>query len=101
MGFNIYDKDIPGFLDAKLAHAIREISDTYGDKVYIKPKSLLKFGRTLNADANQKTTVMTLPGATQYDETYLSSNLITLVFVTLQGPGNKILAKYVKICKEL
>lgn len=60
-------------------HAIREIYDSFGDVVKIKPKSLLKFGRTENADDGAKTTVMELPGATQRHETYISDNLIDTI----------------------
>lgn len=48
-----------------LFHAQQEIKSTYGDDIIIKPKSLLKFGRTNNVDAGVPTTVMTLAGAAQ------------------------------------
>ena len=32
-------------------HAYEVIKDTYGDRVQIKPKNLLKFGRTALAEA--------------------------------------------------
>lgn len=57
-------------------HAYEVIKDTYGDRVQIKPKNLLKFGRTANADADANTTLMTLAG-TERHETYVSANSIT------------------------
>lgn len=55
-----------------------EIEATYGETVLVKPKTLLKFGKTANADLGVPTTVMTLP-VTQANETYLTTNGITKV----------------------
>ena len=46
-----------GYGDPLLLHAIAEIKDNYGDDVFIKPKSLHKFGRTENADNGVLTTI--------------------------------------------
>lgn len=62
--------------DQYLQHAYQVIKDVYGDTVRIKPKNLLKYGFTSNADSGVKTTIMTLP-TTIANESYLTSNLIT------------------------
>ena len=59
-----------------MAHALRQIEEQYGARCIIAPRSTFKFGRTDNADTDIETTVMTLPGATQRHETYISDNLI-------------------------
>lgn len=76
--------------DPWMSHALRQIEDQYDDRCIIGPKSTLKFGRTDNADANTETTVMTLPGATQRHETYLSSNLIDSISSADGGDSQEI-----------
>ena len=67
--------------------AIREIADTYGDTVLIKPKSLLKFGRSENIDSLAFHTVWTSP---DFNETYLSTNTINRVVSTNAGDTQEI-----------
>lgn len=64
-----------------VTYAEQEILETYGDTVSVadKRKSLNKFGLTTNADTDTATTIMTLPGATQRHETYLSANSIDTI----------------------
>lgn len=62
--------------DPWMAHALKVIEQDYGARCVIKKKNLLKFGRTTNADDGIETTIMTLQGATQRHETYVSDNLI-------------------------
>lgn len=74
----------PGGWDRRLyetspiALAEREIENSYGDTVscFEKGKSLVKFGRSTNADSGQKDTVAQWQGATQYEETFVFDNLI-------------------------
>ena len=56
--------------------AVQEILDTYGDRIVIKPKSLHKFGRTSDADANTTRTVWL---GTEVNETYATTNAIDAV----------------------
>lgn len=73
----------------KLAQA--EILSTYGDAVNIKPKTLLKFGASTNIDQNVKSTIMTLPGATQRHETYVYTNAIDSISSgAIADTGNEI-----------
>jgi hypothetical protein len=65
------------------------IYDTYGDKVNVKPKQLLKFGRTNNADNGTKTTIMTLPSSVAM-ETYPTTNAITTISSTVAGDTENI-----------
>lgn len=60
-------------LDFWVNHAVREILDTYGDSVAIKPKSLLKFGQNQDVDTAAPETVW-LRGGT---ETLPTTNAIT------------------------
>lgn len=64
-------------LDKWTRYAIDEIKATYGDDVSVsqKKKSLLKFGRTTNADADVKTTVALFQG-TEVNETFATGNTI-------------------------
>lgn len=73
-----------------MAHALRQIEEQYGDRCHIGPKSTLKFGRTNNADNDIETTVMTLPGATQRHETYISDNLIDSISSADAGDTQEI-----------
>ena len=59
-----------------IQHAIDVIEATYGDRVEIKPKTLLKFGRSDQVSSSTFTTLMDLPSGT-LNETYVSSDLIT------------------------
>jgi len=63
-----------------MLHAMRVIQKNYGHTVSIwdKGKDLLKFGRSEQVHTTNKTTLMTLPAGT-YNETYVSSNLITTI----------------------
>ncbi len=56
-----------------IKHAEAEIKSTYGDTVYVKPKSLLKFGQNTTVGTTEEV-VLELGG-----ETYVSSNLIDTV----------------------
>ena len=55
------------------------IKDTYGDTVSVlsKKKTLLKFGKTVDAGTTKRT--IARPGSGQVNETYATSNLITHV----------------------
>ena len=65
--------------DPWIQHAINVIKETYGDDTSLeaKNKDLLKFGRNKLVQTT-KTTLMHLPVGT-FNETYISSNLITTV----------------------
>lgn len=65
-------------LPFKLRHAVDVIESTFGDKVRVKPKSLLKFGRSVQVDNSTFTTLMTLPSGT-LNETYVETNLINKI----------------------
>lgn len=69
--------------DFWIEQAIREIYSTYGDVVSVtkKKKSLVKFGRTLNADANVKTTVAIFQDAI-VNETFATTNSVDKVVST-------------------
>lgn len=57
-------------------HALDVIESTYGDRVVVKHKDLLKFGRNeTTTNAATGSTIMTFAG-TEDHETYVSSNLI-------------------------
>ena len=58
--------------------ALRQIKSDYGVDARLKYKSLLKYGKTANADSGVLTTVMTLPDSLA-NESYLTDNLITTV----------------------
>ena len=58
-------------LDPKINNVIEEILSTYGDKVRLKNKSLLKFGEALNLGTTQAT-IWQRGG----NETYVSTNII-------------------------
>lgn len=62
-----------------LRHAINIIQTDYGDTISTenKNKDLLKFGRSTQVQTT-KTTIMDLPAGT-FNETYVSSNLITTI----------------------
>ena len=57
--------------DHRLNHAVREISNTYGDRVDIKPKSLVKFG--INNDLSTTRETVWYTGG---NETYATGNTI-------------------------
>jgi hypothetical protein len=61
--------------------AQEEILESYGDYVRIKPKSLVKFGRTANADNGVKTTVGVFQDAI-VNETFATTNSVDYVVST-------------------
>lgn len=61
-------------LDYKLQHALNEIRSTYGDKVYIKPESLIKFGRNQNVGNAATGYTIWATGADDAHETYVAAN---------------------------
>lgn len=63
--------------DWPMVAAYKEIKDKYDVTARFKGKTLLKFGRTTNADTNAKTTLMELPGA-EINETYLANDTNTI-----------------------
>lgn len=67
--------------EMRIAHAIEQIYADYGDTVVVKPKSLRKFGRSLQVSNTTRTTLMNLPSGT-LNETYVSSNTITHISST-------------------
>lgn len=56
-------------------HAVNEIKNSYNEEVFVKPKSLLKFGRNADVDTAARETIWVQGG----NETYISSNLIDTV----------------------
>ena len=76
--------------DPYIRQSIREISSSTGDdvSVYNKQKSLIKFGRTTNADAATKTTVALFQG-TEINETFATGNSIDYV-VSSSGSDTEI-----------
>ncbi len=67
--------DVNVLNDYWVQHTYNVIQDGFGDEVRIKPKNLLKFGHTTNADSGEETTIMTLAGAERH-ETYVNANII-------------------------
>jgi hypothetical protein len=76
----IVDRDGDEGFGGSIEQAIREIESGYGDIVSVvrKEKSLLKFGRTSNADVGVKTTVATFQDAV-VNETFATTNSIDKV----------------------
>jgi hypothetical protein len=62
----------PSPIDYWVQHAQREVFGTYGDRVLVKPKSLLKFGQNLDVDDPGIETVWLRGGI----ETYATGNTI-------------------------
>lgn len=79
----------PDEFDGWVRYAILEAKEVYGINVFPKGKSLLKFGKTDNADSAQKTTLMKL-NATTFNETYLSANSINKVSSSSTNDGATI-----------
>lgn len=69
-----------GLMDFRLLHALQVIKDVCGDDCYYKPKTLFKFGQTVNTAAGRaKTTVAEFQGgaaSTVFNETYATGNTI-------------------------
>jgi len=61
-------------IDFKFSQAYDVIETTYGDSVYIKSKTLVKYGKN-DGVGTSWATVMTLPGS-ETGETYVSTNII-------------------------
>lgn len=70
------------FEDYWIQHAIREVSNTYGDTISVssKKKSLLKFGQN-DAVGTSETTIMELAGS-EVAETYVATNAIDSLICT-------------------
>jgi len=64
--------------DPWTTEALNEIYATYGDRVFLKHKSLSKFGRTTNADSGTKTTIATFGSVAtvNVNETFVTTNVI-------------------------
>ena len=61
-------------------HAVESIRDIYGDKTYLKPKQLLKFGRNPNVGATKATVQQfSQAGTPEINETYVTTNLINRI----------------------
>lgn len=71
-------RDVRSYGDYRIAHALAQIQSDYGVTAYVKPKTLLKFGRTTNADAGVKTTVATFQGS-EVNETFVTANAINTI----------------------
>jgi hypothetical protein len=73
-----------------MEHAKRIIFSDYGDSVSLeaKNKDLLKFGRNENVQTTS-TTLMTLPAST-YNETFVSTNIITSIISTSAADGEEV-----------
>ena len=69
----------PRIQDHQLRNAVLDVQTSFGKLIYPKGKTLGKFGRTTNADSGQKVTIAPFIGATQYNETYSTSNDIDAV----------------------
>ena len=69
-----------GVMDYGVVHAMQIIKDVFGDNVNPKPKSLFKFGRTINTAGSQaKTTIAEFQGgsaSTVFNETFATSNSV-------------------------
>ena len=70
--------DVATVVDPRIAIAISEIQDQFGITVEVKPKTLLKFGRSQQVSSTTRTTIMELPAGT-LNETYVDDNLITTI----------------------
>jgi hypothetical protein len=81
----------PLSMDFNVYLAEQEIFNTYGDRVSVveKKKTLTKFGRTDNADANVWTTVWET-ASDQPNETYVTTNAIDTISSTNSGDTNVI-----------
>lgn len=72
-------------VDYRLQHAINEIRGTYGDNVFIKPKSLTKFGR--NDALGQSFETVWIQGG---NETYATGNTIDSVSSSDSGDTQSV-----------
>lgn len=80
----------PG-LEYRLLHAVRQIKDANGDEVYVKPKSLAKFGSNQLVGTSYAT-VMDLPSGV-VDETFVSTNAITHLSSSNAGDTQEIVVE--------
>ena len=93
MSINVYPVPITEVSDPWIEHAKRIIFADYGVNVSLeaKNKDLLKFGRSTQVQTTS-TTLMTLPAGT-FNETYVSSNLITSIISTNAGDTQQVVVE--------
>jgi hypothetical protein len=93
MSINVFPTPIVETADPWIEHAKRVILADYGDTVTLeaKNKDLLKFGRHL-AVQTTSTTLMTLPTGI-YNETYVSTNIITSIVSTAAGDTESVVVE--------
>lgn len=82
-------RDQRAYGDFAVAHALAQIKNDYDVTAYVKPKSLLKFGRTTNADAGVRTTVAGFQG-TVVNETYATANTIDRIISDSTSDGETV-----------
>jgi len=82
-------RDVHAYGDFCVAHALAQIKNDYGVTAVVKPKSLLKFGRTGNADDGVKTTVATFQDAV-VNETFATTNAIDRIISDNAGDGETV-----------
>lgn len=82
-------RDQRAYGDFAVAHALAQIKSDYGKTAVVKPKALLKFGRTTNADDGVKTTVATFQGS-EVNETFVTTNAIDRVVSDSASDGETI-----------
>lgn len=82
-------RDVRSFGDFGVAHALAQILNDYSITARVKPKTLLKFGRTSNADAGVKTTVATFQGAV-VNETFATGNTIDRIISDSTSDGETV-----------
>ena len=82
-------RDVRSFGDFGVAHALAQILNDYSITARVKPKTLLKFGRTTNADAGIETTVAAFQGSV-VNETYATGNTIDRIISDSASDGETI-----------
>lgn len=82
-------RDQRSYGDYAVAHALSQIKNDYGVTAVVKPKALLKFGRTNNADPDVKTTVATFQGSV-VNETFATTNAIDRIISDDTGDGETV-----------
>lgn len=82
-------RDVRSFGDFGVAHALAQIKNDYDVTAYVKPKALLKFGRTNNADSGVKTTIATFQG-NEVNETFATGNTIDRIISDSTSDGETV-----------
>lgn len=82
-------RNVYSYGDFGVSHALSQILNDYGVTAVVKPKTLLKFGRTTNADDGVRTTVAAFQGAV-VNETYATGNTIDRIISDSTSDGETV-----------